>query len=153
MRSERRTNTQLSEKKAKLHVAIIGIFYLSSGIWEYLMAASQAEGISPGTYFLLDIRRSYLLTLSLITILVGAFLLCRLNFARLSALVLTWWNLFSGPLIDVWSEMYRILIIKATVITSLAGFVMFMILRILACIMVRLYIINMLKTTKAGYIF
>jgi len=53
-------NTQLSEKKAKLHIVIIGIFYIISGIFELGVGATQAEGISYRVYFLLDTYRSYL---------------------------------------------------------------------------------------------
>ena len=64
-------STQLSEKKAKLHIVIIGIFYIISGILEYLLGLTQLESIPSGTHFFLDIYRNYLCMLGLITILVG----------------------------------------------------------------------------------
>ncbi|MBL7084961.1 MAG: hypothetical protein ISS43_02495 [Candidatus Omnitrophica bacterium] len=146
-------NAQLSEQKAKFHAVIIGIFYLISGIWEFMMGITELESTPSGVYFLLDIYRDYLITLGVITILVGAVLLFRINIGRLAALVLAWWNLFTGILIGIWFEIYTLLVIKTGTVPSLLGYILYEVLLIFACIMIRLYIINMLKISKAGYVF
>ena len=150
-------NRKLTENWAKLHVAIIGIFYIISGLWELFMAATKGKITgSPDLYFLLSVYCTYLEKLGQTTILVGIGiligLLFRINFVRLLAIVLAWWNLFTAPLLDIWWCIYVIMIKKFLLPHSWIE------LGIKAAILIlitfiRLYIINMLKISKAGYVF
>lgn len=147
---------RLTEKWAKVNVKAIGIFCILSGIWEYLLGLAQLESISSGVYFLLDIYRSYLSILGIITILVGSIFLFRINFARLLVLLLAWWNLFTAPLIGIWFEIYTSSVIKREAIESSGEFWQFIIseiLIILSIVLIRIYIIYILRVSKAGYIF
>ncbi len=146
-------NRRLSEKWAGINVNAIGIFYILSGIWEYLLGLTQLESTPSGVYFLLDIYRSYLSILGIITILVGFVFLFRINFARLLVLLLAWWSLFTSPLLGIWFEIYTSLIIKQGAIESFWGFIVSEILIILLLSLARIYIIYMLRVPKAGYIF
>ena len=101
-------STQLSEKKAKLHIILIGIFYVISGIFELGVGATQAEGISYRVYFLLDIYRSYLAILGGGTFLIGILILFRINFVRLITIALAWWNLFTAPAIYMVEYIFNI---------------------------------------------
>ncbi len=145
--------SQLSEKKAKLYVIIIAVFHLVSGVWEFLMGLTQGESISLETYFFLDIYRSYLGIIGLITILLGILLFFRLNMIRLIVIALAWWNLFMSPLLMIWWDIYAILIKGFLVTDSWFGLWIETLVITVVLTIVRLYIINMLKLSKAGYIF
>jgi len=148
---------RLPEKIAKIHVIAVCIFYLVSGIWEYLVGLTQAEDISSGSYFLLDAYRNYATCLGKITILFGIFMflgmLFKLNIFRWLALSLAWWNLFTSPLIGLWWNVYSILVKKIEIVTLSFGSIFYSIVLIIVLVSVRLYIIYILRVSKAGYIF
>lgn len=146
-------DTRLSEKWAKINVVVIGIFYLISGIWEYFVGVTQAEGLSADVYFLLGAYRDYLMMFGRITILIGILLLFRINFARLSAIILAWWNLFTAPLFDIWWVVYAVFIKKFLAYTPSFSANAFDIMVILGMTGMRIYIIYMLRISKSGYIF
>lgn len=143
----------MNESKAKLHIKIIGIYYIISGIWEYLSGLMQAESIPPRIYFILDIYRNYLTYLGLITILMGIIILFKVNFARLAVICLAWWNLFTSPLLDIWWVIYAVDIKKFLVRDhSISSFLYSFFLTIIL-VAIRIYIIYILRISKAGYIF
>lgn len=144
---------RLSEKWSEINVDIIGGLYIIFGIWEFLLGLGQLENITHGTYFLLDVYRNYLLLLGLTTFLVGITLLFKLNIARLFAIVLAWWNLFTSPLIHIWFEIYTTTYIRKSIIESLPKYIIGEIFVITFAMIIRLYIIYILRISKAGYIF
>ena len=89
---------QLSRNWAIFHVAVIGIFHLISGFWQFLLGAASEEGVVVKASIVSEMYASYLIIFGPITIVIGILLLFRLNFARLSTIALAWWNLFIGPL-------------------------------------------------------
>jgi hypothetical protein len=146
-------SAQLSEKWAKVNVVIIAAFYLISGAWEYLVGLTQAEGLDRADYFLLGTYRDYLMILGRITIIIGIVLLFRINFARIAAIILAWWNLFTGPLLYIWWLIYAVYIKKFLAITPSFFAYTFEITVLLAMTVIRIYIIYMLRISKSGYIF
>lgn len=146
-------STQLSEKWAKVNIVLIGVFYLISGIWEYLVGLTQEESIPPGIYFLLDVYRNYAEHLGIITILVGIGFLIMPKFIRWLVLILAWWNLFTAPIIQIWWYIYAILIKKISVTDSWLDLWLYTIVLILILTFIRLYIIYTLRISRAGYIF
>lgn len=154
----RKKDAGLSVKWARINVILIGMFYLISGIWEYFLGLTQMKWMPPGIYFLLDVYRSYTVNLGRVTILVGILLgigiLYRIKFIRLLALSLAWWNLFTAPLIHIGWNIYAIFI-KGFLVTdfwfNLSSF--YLAVLILLLTFIRIYIISMLRISKAGYIF
>lgn len=145
---------RLSRKWAVINVVMIGLFHIISGIWEYLVGLTRAENIGSGKYFLLDVSRSYGMNLGRITIFLGiAILLFRFRFIRWLTLILAWWNLFAAPLIDIWWLVYDMEIEKISASTSLLMLFIGTTIIILIMTVSRLYIISMLKISKAGYLF
>ncbi len=144
---------RLSDKWAKINVIAIGIFYIVSGIWEYLVGLTQEESISSGVYFLLDIYRNYAINLGLITILIGICLLFRAKLIRLAAIILAWWNLFTVPIIGIWWPIYAISIKKFSITNSWFALWIYSIILIFIMTAVRLYIIYVLSMPRAGSIF
>lgn len=144
---------QLSRNQANFHVVAIAIFYLISGVWELLIGATAMESTPSGIYFLLDAYRSYLAMLSAVTFFIGLLLLLRFNFARVLAIVLAWWNLFTIPIINIWwhvySESIRNIIVKNL---SMPEYFYIIILTLLI-LSLRIYIIHMLNISRAGYVF
>lgn len=145
--------TQLSEKKAKLHIILIGIFYVISGIFELGVGVTQAEGVSSGVFFLLDMYCNYLAILGGGTFLVGILILFRINFVRLIVIALAWWNLFTAPIIYIWWNIYSILIKKFSVVNPTLPVFIYTITIILIYTLIRIYIIRTLSIKKAGYLF
>ena len=146
-------NAKLSEKRARLHIIIIGMFYLISGVWEYLVGLTQAESIGSGKYFLLDVYRNYAIILGLGTIIVGIVFLFKVKIARLLALTLAWWNLFTAPLLDIWWNIYAISIKKFLITDSWRDLWIASAVLITIMTLIRFYIIYMLRVSKAGYVF
>ena len=117
------------------------------------MGLTQAESIHTGTYFLLDVYRSYVTIIGWITISVGLGLLSKINLARLLAIILSWWNLLASPLIEIWWNLYSISIKKFLVTDSWSALWSHSFILILIYTFVRLYVIYMLRISKAGHIF
>jgi len=143
---------QLSRNWANFHVVIIGIFYLVSGVWEICLVATQGQYFS-GSHLLLNIFRQYLGILAGITIILGIFLLCKLNFARVLVIGLAWWNLFTAPLFDIWWSIYSISIKKFLITDSWSGLWMDTAIVVMIMTLIRIYIIRMLNISRAGYVF
>jgi len=147
----------IPEKWAKINIIAIGIFYVISGSWEYLVGLTQEESIPLGAYFLLDVYRKYLEGIGVITILIGIGILCgvffRLKFIRFLALILAWWNLFTAPIIEIWWSVYSITVKKFSTTDSWLGLWLHSLILIAIMTVLRLYIIDMLKISKAGFIF
>jgi hypothetical protein len=141
---------KLLRKKEKIYVFMVGIFYLISGIWEYLLGLTQLESTPPGVYFLLDLYRKYAVNLGLITIFAGiAFLLLfRFHIFRLIVLILTWWNLFTTPLIVVWWNIYAISIKRLLITYSWFALWVYSIIIISVLTFIRIYIINIVKNLE-----
>lgn len=137
------------KKEIKINVAI-GIFYLISGIWEYLVGLTQEESISSGVYYLLDVYRNYAEHLGIITILVGIAFLIMPKFTRWLVLILAWWNLFTAPIIDVWWSIYSISIKKISVTNSWLGLWLYTFALISLLSLIRIYIIYKLRVPKKG---
>ena len=145
---------QLSRSWAVFYIIMIGVFHLVSGFWELLIGVATMESTSSGIYFLLDVYRDYSIMLSGVTFLIGIGLLLRLNFARILAIVLAWWNLFTAPIIDIWWSIYSISIKKFLVVTSSwSNLWLGTVAVILVISLVRIYIIRMLNISRAGYVF
>jgi len=143
---------QLSKNRAIFHITVIGIFHLISGLWEGILAVTQGQYF-PGSHSLLNIYRQYLGMLALLTIILGILLLFKVNFARVLAISLAWWNLFTAPVFLIWWNIYAIVIKKflvanLSVSTYLFGFVVMVMIAL-----TRIYIIRMLNVSRAGYIF
>lgn len=145
--------SRLSEKRAVVNVNAIGIFYIISGIWEYLIGLTQAESIGPNIYFLLDVYRNYAMIIGGVTILIGLGLLFKINLARLLAIILAWLNLLTSPLIGIWWNIYAIVIKKFSATDSWLSLWLYSFILILIMSAIRLYIIYILRVSKVGYIF
>lgn len=158
---EKKKSAELSVKWARINVVVIAMFYVVSGIWEYFLGLTQIEWMPRGIYFLLDVYRSYVVNLGRVTILIGILLcigiLFRFKFIRLLALILAWWNLFTVPLIAIWWPIYAVLIKKFFITDSGINPALYSpfysAILILILTFVRIYIISMLKISKAGHIF
>ena len=144
---------QLSRNWAILHVVIIGIFHLVSGLWELLVGATAMESTPSGVHFLLDIYRSYLGTLSIVTFFIGIFFLLRFNFARILAIILAWWNLFTAPFFAIWWYIYSESIRNITVENLSISEYLYAIVLVSVISATRIYIIRMLNISRAGYVF
>ncbi len=144
---------RLSERAAGLNGRIIGIFYLVSGGWEFLIGLTEQEAIPPGSYYFLDIYRNYASYLGLVTILIGIGILAKLNTARLFAITLALWNLLSAPIIYLWWHKCLKSIKEIIVIDSAFGLLIYSISLLILMSAIRIYIIYMLRISKAGYIF
>jgi len=118
---------------------------------------TQMESTPPGIYFLLDVYRNYAINLGRITILVGMSIcisiLFRLKFIRLLTLILAWWNLFTAPLIQIWWNIYAISVKEFLVTDSWINLWIYSTILILIMTVIRIYIIYILRISKAGYIF
>jgi len=134
------------------HVVMIGIFHLISGFFEIGLAATQGQYFS-GFHLLLNIYRQYLEILGWVTIIIGILLFCRINLARVVAIVLAWWNLFTAPIIDIWWYMYVVIIKKFLVGSSSFPIHLSDFTSILIMTLIRIYIIRILSISRAGYIF
>lgn len=141
---------QLSEKWAKRHIMTIGMFYVFSGIWLYLIGGSGETGVSFGDSVLSEIYSTYAVIIGPITVLTGILLMVELKLSRLVAIALAWWNLFIGPFVLIFWNMYTISTGKLSSSTSLWVTVAIIILIMTA---IRLFIIYMLRPSKAGYLF
>lgn len=158
---EKKINAGLSVKWARINIIIIAVFYLISGIWEYSLCLTQMGWMPRGFYFLLDVYRSYAVTLGCLTILAGMLLyigvLFRFNFVRLLALILAWWNLLTVPLIHIWWNVYAISIKKFFITDSWLKLPLYSpfhsAILIVILTFMRIYVISMLEISKAGYIF
>src|SRR3989338_7146384 len=150
-------DTRLSEKQARIRILMVAIFYLISGFWEYLVGLAQEESISTGIYFLLDTYRSYAVNLGLITMWVGILIiigmLFKIKIIRALALILAWWNLFTAPIIAIWWNIYAVLVKRFETTDSWLGLWVYTILLLSIITAIRLYIISMLRVSKAGYVF
>ena len=144
---------QLSKNWANFHVVVIGIFHLISGLWELGAGVTTMESTPSGIHFLLDAYRNYLVILGGITFLIGIFLLLRFNFARVLAIVLAWWNLFTAPLSDIWWFVYSTSIKKFLVANPSISVYLYTIILILILTFIRIYIIRMLNISRAGRVF
>lgn len=142
-------NRALTKKSAQKHIITIGVFYLISGIWEIILGMEYASL----DLFLLNLRREYVMLIGLLSIVVGFGLLNKNNICRILALILAWWNLFTVPFIDIWLSIYTIQIKKISTVYSWLNFWLWTIGILAAVTAVRIYIIYMLKVSKAGYIF
>jgi len=140
---------QLSKNWANFHVVIIGIFHLISGLWQFLLGATGEEGVIVKASIASEIYASYLIFFGPITIVVGILLFFRLNFARLSAIFLAWWNLFSGPLLWISWHIYT----NNLSAGSLLKWAAYIIGLFLILTSIRIYIIRMLNISRAGYVF
>lgn len=146
---EKIMNKQLSEKLANIHVRIIGIFYLISGVWEYLHIMEAESLVS----HLINIYHVYVAWLGFATVLIGIGILYKINLARRLALILAWWNLFTSPILDIWLYIYTVVIKKIFVSRSICFVIIYTIILITLLSSVRVYIIYMLRIPKAGYLF
>jgi len=147
--------TQLSEKWAKINVVVIGMFYLISGMGEYLMSEILGEGLggrAKGLFFL-GPYQNYLTILGVVTFFLGVGLLFRINLARILALILAWWNLFTSPLFHIWWSIYTGFIKKVSNVDLSISGVVFTLILLSVMTIIRFYIIYVLKTSKAGYVF
>ena len=140
---------QLLRERANMHVRIIGIFYIISGIWEYLHGF-QGDSLA---YFLVGIYHNYVVYLGLFTIVIGIGILLRRNLCRKLALILAWWNLFTAPILDQWWFIYAVKIKKIFIGSAPSLFWLWTIGIIILVSITRIYIIYMLRISKAGYIF
>jgi len=136
------------KKQVKINVAI-GIFYLISGVWEYLVGLFHGESVLKSC-FLLDVYRSYAEHLGIITIFVGIAFLILPRFTRWLVLILAWWNLFTAPIIDVWWSIYSISIKKISVTNSWLGLWLYTFVLISLLSLIRIYIIYKLRVPKKG---
>ena len=150
---EKKITKQLSKKLAIFHVAVIAIFHLISGVWELLVGATAMESTPSGIHFLLDIYRSYLGTLSIVTFFIGILFLLRFNFARILAIILAWWNLFTAPFFAIWWYIYSESIRNITVENLSISEYLYAIFLISIISATRIYIIRMLNISRAGYVF
>lgn len=150
---EKKMTKQLTRKWAIFHVVVIGIFHLISGVWELLIGATTMEYIPSGIHFLLDTYRSYLAMLSIVTFLIGILLLLRFNFARVLAIILAWWNLFTIPIINIWWQVYSTSVKKLLVTDSWFNLWAYTGIIMLIILSIRVYIIRMLNISRAGYVF
>ena len=146
---EKRMNKQLSKKWANFHVVVIGIFYLISGTWQFLLGATGEEGVIVKASIASEMYASYLIIFGPITIVVGILLLFKLNFARLSVIVLAWWNIFISPLLWISWHIYT----NNLSPDSLLRWITYTIGLFLMLTALRIYIICMLNISRAGYIF
>ena len=143
---EKRMTKQLTRNWANFHVVVIGIFYLISGTWQFLLGVSGEEGVSFKASVFSEIYATHVIIFAPVTIVVGILLLFKLNVARLSAIALAWWNLFFGPFVLIyWNISTNNLFINSA---YLFEFVL-----LLTIIVIRIYIISMLNISRAGYIF
>ena len=143
----------LSEKKVKFHLTIIGSFYTASAVWEFLLGITMYESKSPGSYFLLDIYRNYMIVLSIITFLIGRGLLYKINLARIVAVIIAWWNLFTSPLIGIWWSIYSIETQKFFITDLKISFWITYLIIFSLSTFFRIYIIRTLNIKRAGYLF
>jgi len=143
---EKKMTKQLTRKWANFHVVVIGIFHLISGTWQFLLGTSGKEGISFEAGVFLEIYATHVIIFAPITIVVSILLLLKLNFARLSAIALAWWNLFFGPFVLIYWG-----ISTNNLCTSSGNLFEFILL--VTIILIRIYIIRMLNISRAGYVF
>lgn len=150
-------NTQLSKKQAKIRIGVIALFYLMSGIFEYFGGLTAGDMILPKNCFLLDAYFNYSVKLGLITIFVGIGLLLsllfRIRIIRWLALILAWWNLFTGPAIYIWWDIYSIWIKGFLSLTPSIWAWIFSIAQLCVIAVIRIYIIRTLSVDRAGHIF
>lgn len=148
---------KLTVEKARGKIIAVGIFYIISGVWEYLLGLTQAEAVPSGKYFLLDAYRNYAIYLGLVTILAGISIfigvLFKLRTIRFLVLILAWWNLFTAPIIETWWCIYAVSIKKFLITTSWLDLWVESFVVILMSAGIHLYIINILKVYRAGYLF
>jgi len=149
-------SNQISGKSADLQVNIIGIFYLFSALHEIFFGLFAYESVtSPG--FSMDPIRNYnhyLLILGIISFAVSIGIFCRSNFARKGAIALTWWDLFTAPAIDIYMDYYTRVVRKLEVLYVSTGmYYLYTALLFLIMSAIRIYIINTLNTSRAGYVF
>lgn len=143
-------NNGLSEKWAKINVNLIAIFYLISGYFEFLLMM-RGETKS---YFLLNIYHSYVGIIGAVTFIIGITLFFKNRTSRLAALAIAYWNIFTAPLLEIWWITYKIYI-KGWSSRPLSPLLMWLETGILILIItfIRIYIIYMLRISKAGWIF
>ena len=139
------------ERLANIHMNIIGIFYMVSGFWEVLLLMS---GESLGdNYYLLEIYHRYVVILGLFTFLIGIGILLRNNLCRAIALILAWWNLFTAPLFSIWWYIYSVNIKEFLLGSPLPQVIIYTAILTVILSAVRIYIIYMLSTKRAGRVF
>ena len=140
---------KLSIRSARIHIITIGIIYLISGLWECLLIMEHESN----TFSALIVRRQYLTLLGLVTIVIGVGLITKKNVFRIFAIILAWWNLFTMPIIDFLWSIYTILVIKISNVNSWLSFWVWTAAIWIIIIGVHIYIIYMLRISKAGFIF
>jgi len=140
---------RLSIRSAQIHIITIGIIYLISGLWECLLIMEYESSTFPA----LAVRRQYLTLLGLTTIAIGIGLIAKKNVFRIFAIILAWWNLFSIPIIDFLWSMYTIRVIKISNLSSWLNFWVWTVAIWVIITGIRIYVIYMLRVSKAGYVF
>jgi len=149
---------RLSKFWAIVNILIVSLFYLASGLYEFVVSLFSYDRSSPGVLFLKDVYVQYLLFLGLASILLGILIIIaivlKIDFIRKIALILSWWNLFVSPLVGFWySYIYTTLIKNIyTIEWNFWNFseVLFIVMLLT---MSRLYIIYILREDRAGYLF
>lgn len=142
---------KLFSSKARRIANIIGGFYLLSGFWEILLA--ETEHLYTKGFYFLDLYRNYAYYLGWSTFFTGILILCKFNIGRLLALGLAFWNIGLTLIIQLAFNIYAASVIKSNpvesyIYTSVANIIIWTITSY-----IRLYIISMLRVSKAGYIF
>ena len=150
-------NKLISEKRADMHINFVGIFCVASGMWELFLGLFAYESVTP-LYVSgrdpLHIYNTYILILGLISIVIGMGIFSRFNFSRKAAIVLAVWNIFSNPVISIFMDFYLVFIRKISEITMpFPQYVFVLFLNMFLLIIPRIYIIYILRISKAGYIF
>ena len=98
-------NNSISERSANWQVNIIGIFYIITGLWEMFVGAFAYESELPITLAGRDTvinYKTYTFYLGLIGVAIAIGLFNRFRWVRIAAIALTWWNLFTDPIIYIW---------------------------------------------------
>ena len=148
---------QISGKSANLQVNIIGVFYLLSALHEIFFGLFAFESVTPlyvsGRDPLNNYNR-YMLILGIISFAVSIGIFCRANFARKGAIALTWWDLFTAPALYLYMDYYARVVRKLEVLYVSTGmYYLYTALLFLIMSAIRIYIINTLNTSRAGYVF
>jgi len=128
------------------HVVMIGIFHLISGSFEIWCSAIDQYGIK---YPLLNMYNNYSIVIGLITIIIAFFLFLKTNLARILAIFLAWWNLFSAPALWIVWHIY----VDKISIESFSEWLIYTTVLILLMTLIRIYIIRILSISRAGCLF
>jgi len=149
---------RLSKFWAIVNNLIVSLFFLASGLFEFTTSLFSYDRPLEGTLFLRDAYIQYLLFLGGTTFILGILIIIgmifKTNFIRRAVIILSWWNLFSSPLIGFWYSYIYTTFIKNIYIIEWNFWTFYELLyKIMLITLPRLYIIYMLREDRAGYLF